>query len=98
MRACYAALDLQAVLRRYAEEVRRTQGVKLEIRVGLNSGEVIVRAVGSDLRMDYSAVGQTTHVAARMEQFADPGSTLLTAATLRLAEGFVEVKPLAQSR
>ena len=94
VRACYAALDLQVVLRRYAEEIRRTQGVKLEIRAGLNSGEVVVRAVGSDLRMDYSAVGQTTHVAARMEQFADPGSTLLTAATLRLAEGFVEVKPL----
>ena len=94
VRACYAALDLQVALRRYAEEVRRTQGVKLAIRVGLNSGEVVVRAVGSDLRMDYSAVGQTTHLAARMEQFADPGSTLLTAATLRLAEGFVEVKSL----
>jgi class 3 adenylate cyclase/tetratricopeptide (TPR) repeat protein len=94
VRACYAALDLQAALRRYAEEVRRTQGVKLQIRVGLNSGEVVVRAVGNDLRMDYSAVGQTTHLAARMEQLADPGSTLLTADTLRLAEGFVEVKPL----
>ena len=94
VRACYAALDLQAALRRYADEVRRTRGVKLQIRVGLNSGEVVVRAVGSDLRMDYSAVGQTTHLAARMEQLADPGSTLLTADTLRLAEGFVEVKPL----
>jgi class 3 adenylate cyclase len=94
VRACYAALDLQASLRRYAEEVRRTQGVKVQIRVGLNSGEVVVRAVGSDLRMDYSAVGQTTHLAARMEQLADPGGTLLTADTLRLAEGFVEVKPL----
>src|SRR5262249_33922256 len=92
VRACYAALDLQASLRRYAEEVRRTEGVKVQIRVGLNSGDVVVRAVGSDLRMDYSAVGQTTHLAARMEQLADPGGTLLTADTLRLAEGFVEVK------
>ena len=61
-------------MRRYAEEVRRTQGVDLQIRVGLNSGEVVVRAIGSDLRMDYTAVGQTTHLAARMEQLAAPGS------------------------
>jgi hypothetical protein len=63
VRACYAALDLQAAMRRYAEEVRRIHGVKVQIRVGLNSGEVVVRAVGNDLRMDYSAVGQTTHLA-----------------------------------
>ena len=94
VRACYAALDLQAALRQYAEEVRRAHGVDVQVRVGLNSGEVVVRAIGSDLRMDYSAVGQTTHLAARMEQLARPGVTLLTADTLRLAEGYVEVKPL----
>jgi tetratricopeptide (TPR) repeat protein len=66
----------------------------LQIRVGLNSGEVVVRSIRSDLRMDYSAVGQTTHVAARMEQMALPGSILLSAPTLALAEGHVEVKPL----
>ena len=64
------------------------------MRVGLNSGEVVVRAIGSDLRMDYTAVGQTTHLAARMEQLAAPGSIRLTADTLRLAEGYVEVQPL----
>ena len=74
VRACYAALDMQAAIRRYAEEVRRTHGLALHIRVGLNSGEVVVRAIGSDLRMDYSAVGQTTHLAARMEQLAAPGT------------------------
>lgn len=94
LRACYAALDMQAAIRRYAEEVRRLYGVKAQIRVGLNSGEVVVRAIGSDLRMDYAAVGQTTHLAARMEQLADPGSTLVTADTLRLAEGYIEVKSL----
>lgn len=94
LRACYAALDMQAAIRRYAEEVRRSHGVKVQIRVGLNSGEVVVRAIGSDLRMDYAAVGQSTHLAARMEQLADPGGTLLTADTLRLAEGYIEVKPL----
>jgi tetratricopeptide (TPR) repeat protein len=94
LRACYAALDMQIAIRRYAEEVRRSHGVKAQIRVGLNSGEVVVRAIGSDLRMDYAAVGQSTHLAARMEQLADPGSTLLTADTLRLAEGYIDVKPL----
>ena len=62
--------------------------------MGLNSGEVVVRAIGSDLRMDYTAVGQTTHLAARMEQLAPPGTIRLTADTLRLAEGYIEVKPL----
>jgi class 3 adenylate cyclase len=66
---------MQAAIRRYAERVRRTHGITLDIRVGLNSGEVVVRAIGSDLRMDYTAVGQTTHLAARMEQLARPGST-----------------------
>jgi class 3 adenylate cyclase/tetratricopeptide (TPR) repeat protein len=94
VRACYAALDMQAAIRHYADEVRRSHGIKVQIRVGINSGEVVVRAIGSDLRMDYTAVGQTTHLAARMEQFADAGTTLLTADTLRLAEGFIEVKPL----
>jgi class 3 adenylate cyclase/tetratricopeptide (TPR) repeat protein len=94
VRACYAALRMQESVRRYAEEVRRTHGVNLQIRVGLNSGEVVVGAIGGDLRMDYTAVGQTTHLAARMEQLASPGSILLAPATLQLVEGMVAVKPL----
>ncbi len=94
VRACYAAHDMQTAMRRYAEELRHAQGVEVQIRVGLNSGEVVVRAIGSDLRMDYTAVGQTTHLAARMEQLALPGTIRLTADTLRLAEGYIEVKPL----
>ena len=94
VRACYAALAMQAAMQRYAEEVRRTQGLTVQMRVGLNSGEVVVRAIGNDLHMDYSAVGQTTHLAARMEQLATPGSILLTAATLRLVEGLVRVQAL----
>ena len=94
VRACYAALAMQAAMQRYAEEVRRTQGLAVQMRVGLNSGEVVVRAIGNDLHMDYSAVGQTTHLAARMEQLAAPGSVLLTAATLRLVEGLVRVQAL----
>ncbi len=94
VRACYAALRMQESVKRYAEGVRREYGVTIRIRVGLNSGEVVVRAIGSDLHMDYTAVGQTTHLAARMEQLADPGSTLLTPDTLALAEGFVQVTSL----
>ncbi|MFZ1061256.1 MAG: adenylate/guanylate cyclase domain-containing protein [Candidatus Rokuibacteriota bacterium] len=94
VRACYAALRMQETVKRYAEEVHRVRGIPLQIRVGLNSGEVVVRSIGSDLHMDYTAVGQTTHLAARMEQMAMPGSILLTADTLRLAEGYVVVKSL----
>jgi class 3 adenylate cyclase/tetratricopeptide (TPR) repeat protein len=94
VRACYAALAMQEAIRRYSEEVRRAHGVEVQIRVGLNSGEVVVRAIGNDLHMDYSAIGQTTHLAARMEQLAPPGSIRLTAETLRLAEGWVQVTPL----
>jgi class 3 adenylate cyclase len=94
VRACYAALAMQAAVKQYAAEVQRRHGVPVQIRVGLNAGEVVVRAIGSDLHMDYTAVGQTTHLAARMEQMAMPGSILLTQAVLRLAEGYVQVTPL----
>ena len=94
VRACYAALRMQDTARRYAEEVHRREGLPIQIRVGLNSGEVVVRSIGSDLHMDYTAVGQTTHLAARMEQMAVPGSILISASTLDLVEGYVSVKAL----
>ena len=94
VRAAYAALEMQAAIRRYAEELRSRDAVDVHIRVGLNSGEVVVGAIGTDLRMEYTAVGRTTHLAARMEQLAIPGSILLTADTLRLVEDYVVVKPL----
>jgi class 3 adenylate cyclase/tetratricopeptide (TPR) repeat protein len=94
VRACYAALAMQAAMRPYTDEVRHNHGLALRIRVGLHSGEVVVRAIGNDLHMDYSAVGETTHLAARMEQLATPGSICLTAETLRLAEGFIQVQSL----
>src|SRR4051812_591952 len=94
VRACYAALRMQESVKQYAGEVRRAEGITPQIRVGLNSGEVVVRSIGSDLRMDYTAVGQTTPLAARMEQVATPGTVLLAPDTLRLAEGYVQVRPL----
>src|SRR5829696_557775 len=98
VRACYAALRMQESVKQYADEVRRVEGITPQIRVGLNSGEVVVRSIGSDLRMDYTAVGQTTHLAARMEQVATPGSILLASDTLQLAEGYVQVRALGPMR
>src|SRR5215475_13142552 len=94
IRACYAALRMQEAVKRYADELRRSEGLFVQIRVGINSGEVVVRSIGSDLRMDYSAVGRATHMAARMEQLAAPGTIQITAETLRLVEGFVQVTAL----
>ena len=94
IRACYAALRLQESITRLAAELRTTQGVSIQVRTGLNSGEVVVRSIGNDLRMDYTAVGQTTHLAARLEQLAAPGSILISGDCLRLAEGYLETKPL----
>jgi class 3 adenylate cyclase len=94
VRACYAALRMQQLVTRYSADLRRSQGIEVAIRVGLNSGEVVVRSIGNDLHLDYTAVGRTTHLAARMEQLAPPGTVRLTAETVQLAEGYVEVRSL----
>jgi class 3 adenylate cyclase len=94
VRACFAALRMQERVKRHANDVLHAHGVNLQIRVGLNSGDVVVRAIGSDLQMDYSAIGRTTHLASRMEQLASPGSTLMTPSTLELVEGFFDVESL----
>jgi class 3 adenylate cyclase len=94
IRACYAALRMQETVRRYGDEVQRSHGLPVHIRVGLNSGDVVVRGIDSSLHMDYTAVGQTTHLAARMEQMETPGSILITADVQRLTEGYVQVTSL----
>jgi len=94
VRACYSALAMQDSIRRSAEDLRHKYGVETMIRVGIHSGEVVVRAIGNDLTMDYDAIGETTHLASRMEQLAVPGTIRLTGAALRLAEGFVQVNEL----
>jgi class 3 adenylate cyclase len=94
LRACYAALALQAAMQDYTEAVRRSRGLTLRSRVGLNAGEVVVRTITSDLYMEYSAVGQATNLASRMEQLADPGHIILTVSALRLVEGLVQVNAL----
>ena len=94
VRACYAALQMQDAVQRYSADLRRTHGVQVRIRVGLNSGDVLVRSIGNDLHVDYTAVRPTTRLAAWMEELAAAGTIRLTTATLRLAEGFVQVIPL----
>ncbi len=87
VRACLAA-------RAMLDSIARLEGSPLRIRVGMNSGEVVVRSVGNDLSLEYDAVGFTVHLAARMEQFAAPGTACLSPSTVKLARGFVEVRSL----
>jgi len=96
VRACRAALHMQESVAAYADALRRRRDVRVQIRVGINSGDVIVRTVGSDLRWDYTAVGMPTHIAARMEQVAAPGAILVTKETLELIEGEVRARSLGQ--
>ncbi|WP_249143892.1 adenylate/guanylate cyclase domain-containing protein [Bradyrhizobium lablabi] len=94
VRACYSALRMQQTISQRAEEIRRLHGTPITIRVGINSGEIVVSSINNDLYMDYTIVGQTAHLASRMEQMALPGSILATTDTMRLVEGYVEAKPL----
>jgi class 3 adenylate cyclase/tetratricopeptide (TPR) repeat protein len=94
VRACYAALSMQESIARYSDEVQRTHGVPIMVRVGVNSGEIVISAIGNDLHMEYTVVGQTVHLASRMEQMAKPGSVITTADTHHLAEGYIAMKSL----
>ena len=94
VRACYAALRMQESVNRYAEGVRRTEGIPIQIRVGLNSGEVVVRSIGSDLKMDYTAVGQTDASGCAHGTDGDAGIDFDYPGRSRLAEGYVQVKSL----
>ncbi len=97
-RACYAALHLQQELRRYADKLRLEHGLAFSVRMGLNSGEVVVGKIGDDLRMDYTAQGHTVGLAARMEQIADPGKALLTEHTAELVSGYFQLRDLGETR
>src|SRR5439155_16878157 len=95
-RACHAALHLGAELRRYAHDLRRERGLSFSVRMGLNSGDVVVGAIGDDLRMDYTAQGPTVGLAQRMEQLAEPGRVYLTEHTARLGAGCLRLGELGQ--
>lgn len=97
VRACYAALRMQETLASYADRIRQSHGVPVMVRVGLNSGEIVVRTIGNDLHVDYIVIGETVHLAARMEQMAKPGTILATAKTHRLVEDYIAAKSLGPS-
>jgi hypothetical protein len=93
-RACYAALRLRDSALRYAEELRRSHGIEFAVRLGLNSGEVVVGAIGDDLKLDYTALGHAVNLAQRMESLAEPGKAYVSAATASLVEGYVDLRPV----
>jgi len=95
-RACYAALQLRDDLQRYGDELKRTRGIALTFRMGLNSGEVVVGKIGDDLRMDYTAAGLTTNLADRMQKLADPGAIYVSEHTGQLIEGYFELRDLGE--
>jgi class 3 adenylate cyclase len=97
-RACYAALWLRDALREHADELRVQRGLSFSVRMGLNSGEVVVGKIGDDLRMDYTAQGHTVGLAARMQQLAEPGKALLAGRTIERAEGYFALRDLGETQ
>jgi adenylate cyclase len=98
-RALFAALRMQVAMRRHADRIRLEKGVPLQIRVGIHTGEVVVRSIRTDdLHTDYDPVGHTIHIASRMEGMATPTSILVSESTRRLAEGYFEFKALGATQ
>ncbi|MBI3031118.1 MAG: AAA family ATPase [Candidatus Rokubacteria bacterium] len=93
-RAVHAALEIQRALHDYREGLKQEHGVDFRMRIGLNTGLVVVGAIGDNLRMDYTAVGDTTNLAARMQQLAQPGQIIVAEPTQRLVHGYFETRPL----
>ncbi len=95
-RACYAALHLLEELRRFSQELKRTRGLPFGVRIGINSGEVVVGTIGDDLRMDYTAQGQVIGIAARLQALADPGKAYVSEHTAELVSGFFQLESLGR--
>ena len=97
-RACLSALDMQTAVRTYADELRLEYGLNLTLRVGLNTGEVVVGRIGDDLRMDYTAQGVTVNLAARLEQICEPGQVYLSRASAALVKDDFSLRNLGATR
>jgi class 3 adenylate cyclase/tetratricopeptide (TPR) repeat protein len=93
-RACYAALCIQRKLEDYAKKLKAGYGVEFKMRLGINTGLVMVGAIGNDLRMDYTADGDTTYLASRLESIAEPGNVLLSENTYRLIKAYFKLEAL----
>ncbi len=95
-RACYAALQMLDDVSEYAGELRRGPGLNFSTRIGINSGEVVAGAIGSDSDDDYTAIGHTVGLAQRMEALAEPGKAYVTESTAELAQGFLDLSDLGE--
>jgi len=93
-RACYSALSIQDAISAYGAKINKDCGIEFEMRIGINSGPVIVGTIGDDLRMDYTAVGDTTNLASRIENIACPGSILVSKNTYKITRDFFQFKPI----
>ncbi|MBI4767026.1 MAG: AAA family ATPase [Deltaproteobacteria bacterium] len=93
-RACYAALAIEKDLVEYSEKVKKDYNQEFSMRIGLNSGPVVVGSIGDDLHMDYTAIGDSINLASRMEGLAQPGSVLLSRNTQRLVKDYFDLKPI----
>jgi class 3 adenylate cyclase/tetratricopeptide (TPR) repeat protein len=91
-RSCYAALSIQKLISEYGEKITNDLGIDFKMRIGINSGPVVVGAIGDDLRMDYTAIGDTTNLASRMESLAAPGAVFVSEPAYKLAKDFFEFK------
>ena len=96
-RACYASLAIQKTMADFGEGIKKRHGLDFKMRIGLNSGQVVVGAIGDDLRMDYTAIGDTTNLGSRMESMAKPGTILVSAKTYRLVKDFFALKSLGKA-
>ena len=94
-RALYAALAIRERLRGYSAKLKK-QGIDFNMRIGLNTGLVVVGRIGDDLTMEYTAMGDTVNLASRMESTAQPGTIQVSQNTYRLTEGYFEFKPLGE--
>ena len=95
-RACFAALHIGELVADYATELRRVQGLNFSVRIGINSGEVVAGAIGTDSELEYTAVGHTVGLAQRMEALAEPSKAYVTEHTAKLAEGYLDLKDLGE--
>ena len=94
--ACQAALAIQSAIKKYSEELKNKSGIDFKMRIGLNTGPVIVGSIGDDLRMDYTAIGDTVNLASRMESMAEPGTTLASDITYKRVGQFFKFEPLGK--